>query len=109
MTTGKPLSSYACHPGETYGHFWHVPNVNKTGDFPHVAADVNHWKSFVQAGLAASAGEAGSLTLFGCEGEHEHFAEHVANSESRVETQGYGRTVREWSLTPTRWTSTSTP
>ncbi len=42
----KPLSAYARHPGEVHGHFWYVPSVRKTGEYPHVLVDVNFWKSW---------------------------------------------------------------
>ncbi len=96
----KPLSTYARHPGETHGHYWYIPNVNRTTEFPHVAADVNYWKSFVHAGLAAAAGDPGAMTIFGKDQEHGLLAEHIANSETWNETEGWGRKVREWSPLP---------
>jgi len=99
----KPLASYMRHPGEVHGHFWYIPNVRKTGEFPHVLVDVNYWKTFVHAGLATAAGDRGCLSLFGKDGrEHDMFAEHVAHSETWVEVQGMGRIVHEWSSRPTR-------
>ena len=99
----KPLSTYTRHPGEAHGHFWYVPNVRKTAEFPHVLVDVNYWKTFVHQGLATALGDRGSISLFGRDGRaHALFAEHVAHSETWVETQGLGRTVREWSPRPTR-------
>lgn len=99
----KPMASYARKPGEVHGHFWYVPNVSKTAEFPHVAVDVNYWKTFVHSGLATAAGDRGCVSLFGAKGrDHELFAEHVAHSETWVETQGHGRTVHEWSLRPAK-------
>ncbi len=99
----KPLSSYSRHPGEVHGHFWYVPNVRRTGEFPHVLVDVNYWKAFVHTGFITAAGDRGSLNMFDCKGDgHDLFAEHVARSESWVETTGLGRVVREWSPRPTR-------
>jgi hypothetical protein len=43
-----------------------------------------------------------SLTIFGQAREHELFAQHIANSEFWVEVTGLGRTVREWSLKPSK-------
>lgn len=87
----KPLSAYARHPGEVHGHFWYVPSVRKTGEYPHVLVDVNYWKTFVHAGLETAAGDRGSISLFGREGrEHELIAEHVAGSETWVEVRGWG-------------------
>jgi hypothetical protein len=98
----KPMSSYARRPGETIGHNWYVPNVSKTAEFPHVAADVNYWKTFTHTALATAAGDDGSLTLYGQAREHELFAQHVANSETWTETQGHGRTLHEWTLLPSK-------
>src|SRR5690606_2825221 len=61
----KPLSSYSRHPGEVYGHYWYIPSVRKTAEFPHVLVDVNHWKTFVHAGLATATGERGCISIFG--------------------------------------------
>jgi hypothetical protein len=99
----KPIAEYARRPGEVLGHYWYVPNVRKTGQFPHVLVDVNHWKSFVHARLATAAGDQGCLSIFGGAGRaHELLAEHVARSERWVEVTGPGGMVREWSLMPTR-------
>ena len=89
--------------GEVHGHFWYIPNVRKTAEYPHVLVDVNYWKTFVHSGLATAAGDRGSISLFGREGrDHELFAEHVAGSETWVEVRGLGRIVHEWSPRPTR-------
>lgn len=99
----KPLSGYSRHPGEVHGHYWYIPNVRKTGEFPHVLVDVNYWKTFVHAGLGTAAGDRGCISLFGSDGhEHELFAEQIARSESWVETTGMGRVVHEWSPRPLR-------
>jgi hypothetical protein len=96
----KPMSSYARRPGETIGHHWYTPNVNRTAEFPHVASDVNYWKTFTHSALATSAGDPGSLTIFGQAKDHELFAQHIAASETWTTTQGHGRTVHEWTLMP---------
>ncbi|MCY2927889.1 MAG: phage terminase large subunit family protein [Planctomycetota bacterium] len=96
----KPMSSYTRRPGETIGHCWYIPNVNKTAEFPHVAADVNHWKTFAHTALATSAGDPGSLTIFGTARDHELFAQQVAASETWTPTQGHGRVVHEWTQLP---------
>ena len=99
----KPLSSYSKHPGEVYGHYWYIPSVRKTAEFPHVLVDVNHWKTFVHAGLATAAGERGCISIFGRDAaEHELFAEHVAHSETWVESTALGRVVHEWFVRPMR-------
>jgi hypothetical protein len=43
------------------------------------------------------------MTLFGKKPEHHRlFAEHVADAESYVVTEGYGRTVHEWRPKPSK-------
>ena len=99
----RPLSDYERRPGETHGHFWYIPNVRRKGEFPHVVVDVNYWKTFVHGALATAAGDPGCLALFGRKPhEHELFAEHIAHSETWVETHGQGRVVHEWSTRPTK-------
>ncbi len=98
----RPMSSYQRRPGEVHGHYWLIPNVRRTGEFPHVAADVNYWKTFVHTALATAPGDPGNLTLYGKADQHELFAQHVAGSETWVETIGYGRVVREWTLKPSK-------
>jgi len=99
----KPMSSYARKPGEQHGHFWYVPNVSKSSEFPHVQVDANYWKTFVHAGLATAGGDRGAISLFGRKPkDHELFAEHIAHAETWVETQGHGRVVHEWSQRPAK-------
>ncbi|MFA5291938.1 MAG: terminase gpA endonuclease subunit [Phycisphaerae bacterium] len=94
----KPMSTYKRKPGERHGHHWYIPNINRTGEFTHVAIDTNYWKTFVHERFFVAAGDHGSMTLFG-KGSHQHslFAEHVAGSEVWVRTEGHGRTVYQWS------------
>jgi hypothetical protein len=97
----RPMSQYRRRPGERHGHHWYMPAVAGTREFPHVAADVNWWKTWVHQALATPAGEPGSLSLFGRKPvEHELFAEHVAGSETWVATHGQGRDVHEWRQRP---------
>jgi len=98
----KPMSTWTRKPGETHGHYWVIPNVSRTAEFPHVAADVNYWKSFVHERLALAAGTVGSLTIFGRERDHELFARHIAQSETWTTTEGWGRKVNEWTARPGR-------
>jgi hypothetical protein len=99
----KPIAEYSRKPGEVIGYYWYIPNVHKTGQFPHVLVDVNYWKRFVHEGLMTSAGDRGCISIFGKDDrQHELFAEHVARSERWVEVTGPGGMVREWSLLPTR-------
>jgi len=97
----RPMAEYRRRPGETHGWHWYAPNVRGTKDFPHIVVDVNYWKSAVHAAIARPAGERGSLSLFGRSARaHELFAEHIAGSETWVETSGRGRTVHEWTPRP---------
>lgn len=99
----RPMSTYRRHPGEVYGHNWYLPNVRGTQEFPHVAVDVNWWKTFVHARLSVAPGDPSALTLFGqSAGDHRLFAEHIAGSETWTLTHGHGRDVQEWKLKPTR-------
>jgi len=99
----KPIAEYARRPGETIGYYWYIPNVRKTGQFPHVLVDVNYWKRFVHEGFLTAAGDRGCISLFGSDGRHhELIAEHVARSEKWVEVIGPGGVVREWTPWPTR-------
>jgi hypothetical protein len=95
----RPVSTYHRKPGWRLGHFWFVPSVRGTREFPHICVDVNYWKSFVHSRLATTPGDSGSLTLFGSKPhEHDLFAEHISGSETYVETTGHGRIVQEWKL-----------
>ena len=99
----RPMSMYKRHPGEVHGHNWYFPNVKGTQEFPHVAMDVNWWKTFVHARLSVAPGDPGALTLFGkSASEHSLFAEHIAGSETWTLTHGHGRDVQEWKLKPSR-------
>ncbi|OQA00220.1 MAG: Phage terminase large subunit (GpA) [Planctomycetes bacterium ADurb.Bin401] len=94
----KPMSTYKRKPGERHGHHWYIPNINKTGEFTHVAIDTNYWKTFVHERFFVAAGDHGSLTIFGKSNhQHELFAQHIAGSESWVRTEGHGRVVYQWS------------
>jgi hypothetical protein len=92
------MSTYKRKPGERHGHHWYIPNINKTGEFTHVAIDTNYWKTFIHERFFVAAGDHGSLTVFG-KGGHQHslFAEHIAGSETWVRTEGHGRVVYQWS------------
>ena len=88
------MAAYARHPGERHGANWYIPNVSRSSEFRHVAFDANSWKTFVHARLGTAAGDRGAMTLFGKTPEHHAlFAEHVAESEYYVITEGQGRTV----------------
>ena len=94
----KPMAAYRRKPGERHGHHWYTPTVRDTRQFPHIAVDVNYWKSFVHARLAVAMGDPGCLSLFGRKpGEHQLLAEHLT-AEYRVRTEARGRVVDEWKL-----------
>jgi hypothetical protein len=99
----KPMAAYTRRPGERHGHNWYIPNVSRSSEFRHVAFDANSWKTFVHARLATTTGDRGAMTLFGKKPEqHRLFAEHVADAESYVVTEGQGRTVHEWRPKPSK-------
>ena len=113
----KPIAEYVRKPGEVIGHYWYIPNVRRTGQFPHVLVDVNYWKRFVHEGLATAAGDRGCLSLFGPAARasqsstggagkdgrmHELLAEHVTRSERWTDLTGPYGTVREWLMLPSR-------
>ena len=93
----RPMSEYRrTKPGERIGHYWWLPSVAGTSQIRHVRADVNYWKSFVHARLAAGLTEAGSLSLFGKDAAtHRLLAEHLTAERYRP-TMGYGRWVNVW-------------
>jgi len=98
ITAGnRPMSEYRRKPGETIGDNWYVPSVRGTREPRHVVIDTNHWKSFCYQLLAAPMGSRGCLSLWGSEPAlHRLFAEHICDSEYRVQTEGRGRKVEEW-------------
>jgi len=99
----KPIIEYVRKPGETVGHYWYIPNVSRTDQFPYVLMDVNYWKRTIHDGFALPLTDRGSLSLFGTDGRrHEMLADHVARSEKWVEVTGPGGNVREWMALPTR-------
>ncbi len=99
----KPILEYSRKPGATIGDHWYIPNVRKTGQFPHVLVDVNYWKSRLHEAFATAEGDPGALMLFGKDGrQHDLLAEHIVRSETCVEVTGPGGTVREWSQWPSR-------
>jgi hypothetical protein len=98
----KPIASYERRPGWQFGHNWYIPNVSKTREFPHVTFDTNYWKSLCHTGLKTTAGDAGSISIFGKATNHDLVADHIVNSETWTLTHGQGRDVREWKVKPNR-------
>ena len=96
----KPISSYPRKPGERYGHHWYIPNVARTREFPYRAIDANCWKTFFHERMMIAVGDRSSLSIFGKQpNRHRLLAEHIANSEVWLKTEGYGRVVHEWKIT----------
>jgi hypothetical protein len=103
ITAGsKPIATYMRKPGWTIGHNWYIPSVARTQEFPHVSADVNYWKAFIHNGFRATAGDGGSITIFGSRHQHDLLGDHVVNAETWTLTHGQGRDVREWKLKPNK-------
>lgn len=98
-----PMSTRKAKKGEgkrdPFGH-WYMPAVQGTKEFPHVAIDVNFWKSFAEQGFLTAPGDPGALTLFG-DGPQQHslFAAHL-DAETWTETEGHGRKLHEWTIRP---------
>jgi hypothetical protein len=99
----QSFAAYIKKPGETIKHYWYIPNVRHTTQFPFVLIDVNYWKSFVHAGLATALADRGCISLFGtAKTDPTLFAAYIARSEHWVEVTGPYGTVREWSSLPTK-------
>ena len=97
-----PMESYKAQPGERVGDGWRMPIPKRARTLRHVIYDVNKWKSFVRTRLATPLGEVGSLIAFEDKrGGHKMLADHFY-SEVPTLTEGRGRQVEEWRLTPDR-------
>jgi hypothetical protein len=97
----KPFSEYRIEAGAKIGDYWRIPPVRGTKQVRHVHIDTNFWKTFAHQRLAVPVGGAGCVTLFGKDEElHRLWAEHVAESEYFVPTEGRGRVVHQWMLRP---------
>ncbi len=81
---------------------WVIYPRTGSGRGRQVTIDTNRWKSFAAQRLATPAGGRGSLMLFGTDPrEHRLFCDHLT-AEYRVETEGRGRKLHEWSQRPGR-------
>ena len=98
--SSRPFHEYAKRPGDRVGLNWRIPNVQGKRAVRHVLFDSNYWKSFVHARLAVSAGDKGTLTLFGRDPEAHRLLADQLTAEYRVRTTGRGRVVDEWKLRP---------
>ena len=97
-----PMRDWQKKIGDRVGMNWKIPVAKGRRNIRHVIFDTNFWKSFIHARLSTAIGDGGALTLFGEKAaEHRMFADHCV-SESRVRTQGRGRTVDEWKHRPER-------
>ena len=105
VASSIPMGEYKRKRGDRVGLNWRVPTVAGKRQVRHAIFDANYWKSFVQARLAVSLGDAGCLSLFSARPRsrrapadtHRLIAEHLT-AEHRVQTTGRGRTVDEWKL-----------
>ncbi|MCK5017590.1 MAG: phage terminase large subunit family protein, partial [Candidatus Peribacteraceae bacterium] len=100
---GRPMSEFKKKKGEKFDPFghWYMPSTKGTKEFPHVAIDVNYYKSEVHKAFLTPDGDPGALTLFGDNEEmHSVFAAHQT-AETFVRTHGRGRDLDEWTLKPT--------
>lgn len=98
-----PISDYKKRPGDLIGHNWRSPNTKETKrSVRHVLFDTNYWKSFSHERLRVAIGDIGCLSLFGDNPrEHELYSEHLT-AEYRIRTEGRGRVVDEWKVSPGR-------
>ena len=97
-------------PGELRGKGWSMPPVKRIkgadGNYiampRHVIVDVNSWKSSLRAGLQASPGVPGSITLFKDSVQNfNEFFNHLTSEKSSPLTGKYG-TIDMWKLIPNR-------
>lgn len=97
-------------PGELRGKGWSMPPVKRVkgadGKYismpRHVICDVNSWKSSLRAGLQASPGVPGSITLFyDSIQNYNEFFNHLTSEKSSPLTGKFG-TIDMWKLIPNR-------
>lgn len=100
--TSKPISAYQKKPGERIGEEWVYGRAAQHRAIRHLTYDANYWKTFAHARLATSAGDRGSLAMFGASPiDHRMVADHyLAESPTLVEARG--RKVIEWKEKPER-------
>ena len=98
---GRPMWEYQRRPGERHGFNWiekPAPVGSRGGR--EVIYDTNHWKTFVNARLAAAKGDPGCVTFYGREADvHRMLFDHI-RSEFPVRTMGRGRELDEWRCPP---------
>jgi hypothetical protein len=94
----QPFAAIKTKPGERAGENWRIPLVVGTRQVRHVVFDTNAWKSFVYARLAVSAGDRGSISLFGDKADrHRMLADHwTAEKRDRQTSEKTERKVDVW-------------
>lgn len=93
----KPMDEYRDVEGALVGDHWRMEPVKKRGEVRHIHADVNYWKSFSHRCLATPLTTPGCVAFWGAKADaHRMWAEHIADSEYFVRTEGRGRTVDQW-------------
>lgn len=98
--SNAPFGEYKKKPGERVGLNWRVPVMTGRRAVRHVLFDTNYWKSFVFSRLTTAMGDPGAVSFFGHKPEtHRMLVDHLL-AEYRVKTEGRGRSVEEWKLTP---------
>ena len=93
----KPMDEYSDVDGALVGDHWRMDPVKKRGQIRYIHADVNYWKSFSHRCLATPLATPGCVSFWGSKDDaHRMWAEHIAESEYFVRTEGRGRTVDQW-------------
>jgi Phage terminase large subunit (GpA) len=97
----RPMAEWMKKAGERKGNNWILRPTEGGGH--HAIADVNHWKSFLHAGLNTPLGDNGSISLFRPELRtgHTMFAEHL-RAENPISVTAGGRTIEKWVLPPNK-------
>lgn len=96
-----PMFGWKKKTGERRGTNWILYPPSHRG-LKYLMYDSHWWKSFVQTRLATPIAEPGSLSLFAAPpAKHRLIADHLT-SEYGTPTEGRGRKVTEWKLTPGR-------
>jgi hypothetical protein len=102
--SSKGLNERERKPGDLRGLNWRIPAVRGKREIRQVEFDTNFWKSFLQARLAAAAGDRGCLALFGGRpDQHRLLTEHItAEYPVTVGAKNSAREVQEWKPKPAR-------
>lgn len=96
----SPIEEWPKREGEKRGLNWLIRATERRTRL--LMFDANAWKTHVCERLLVPMGERSALTLFGKEArQHALLLDHLT-SEHRVETEGRGRRLEEWTLKPAR-------